>query len=370
MIRFAHATSVIVLASLLVAAASGSDPVASPGQRPSASPTAPRRSIEIEVGVSGRVSSLKMQSWSERLAGLKVDHIRIRQALPDDKISISEQEIGRASMVRVFGMLDDRGRLNVPGHTFSEQDSQGLAQWIDDLRRYGPKGSPVGKPAWGLSDDQLAALRKSLSVPATASEGETLAQLMERFAAETHLEVAFEAGAPEPREVPDHATAIPSDAKGLSWGTWMAFVLAERDLALEPERTPGDTVRLRIAPADVIVDPLPLGAPPPVRNVKLVPKLFEFITFEISNVPLSTVLAEVETRLGVPILVDRPALRYAGIDPDQLLVSLPPKRGTWLTNLRKVMFQGKLSSELRVDEAGTPFLWVTTLKTPVRRSPP
>ena len=44
------------------------------------------------------------------------------------------------------------------------------------------------------------------------------------------------------------------------------------------------------------------------------------------------------------------------------MVSFPQSRTTYSIALRKMLFKAGLKFEVRVDEAGKPFLWVTTLK--------
>ena len=67
-------------------------------------------------------------------------------------------------------------------------------------------------------------------------------------------------------------------------------------------------------------------------------------------------------RLKVPLLLDHNALARYGIEPDKVNVSVPRGKTTHSLILQKILFQARLKSELRVDEAGTPFLWITSLK--------
>jgi hypothetical protein len=64
----------------------------------------------------------------------------------------------------------------------------------------------------------------------------------------------------------------------------------------------------------------------------------------------------------VPVLVDHNALARHGVDPSKVTVSHPPSRTTYSQVLPKILFQARLKSEVRVDEAGKPFLWVSTIK--------
>ena len=107
MIRWTHAAVAFLAVGTPTFSLLASDSSLAPRLKSSAEKTEPRRRIEIEIGTLGRVSALKMQRWSQRLASLKVKNIRIRQALPDDEISISEQGEGGRSTVRVFGRSEE-----------------------------------------------------------------------------------------------------------------------------------------------------------------------------------------------------------------------------------------------------------------------
>ena len=66
--------------------------------------------------------------------------------------------------------------------------------------------------------------------------------------------------------------------------------------------------------------------------------------------------------LKVLVLLDHNAMALHGIDPAKTNVSHPQKKTNYSIALRKILFQARLKFELRIDEAGKPILWVTTLK--------
>ena len=75
-------------------------------------------------------------------------------------------------------------------------------------------------------------------------------------------------------------------------------------------------------------------------------------------------LAAIQQRVNLPFLLDHNSLARQNIDATQAIVSFP-NRST-LHSYRKILdsilFKAKLKSELRVDEAGKPFLWITTAR--------
>ena len=62
--------------------------------------------------------------------------------------------------------------------------------------------------------------------------------------------------------------------------------------------------------------------------------------------------------IGLPLLWDHNGMARQSIDPDEVRVSFPSATTTFKRVLARVLSQAKLKSEVRVDEAGQPFLWI------------
>ena len=77
---------------------------------------------------------------------------------------------------------------------------------------------------------------------------------------------------------------------------------------------------------------------------------------------VARVLEAVSKRLKVPLLLDHNALARHGVDVEKSLANAPQARTTYSNLLRKVLSQAKLKYEVRVDEADSPFLWITTMQ--------
>ena len=61
-------------------------------------------------------------------------------------------------------------------------------------------------------------------------------------------------------------------------------------------------------------------------------------------------------------VLERSGLERSDIDAGKSKVSHPNKRTTYSQALRKLLYQAHLKFEVRYDDAGKPFLWVTTLR--------
>ena len=88
-------------------------------------------------------------------------------------------------------------------------------------------------------------------------------------------------------------------------------------------------------------------------------EMFKFLTFEISGYTLAQALDVLSPRLGVPLKFDDLILQRRDIHPDKIQVKLPRKKTYLKRAVDRILGQARLSGELRVDEAGKPFYWIT-----------
>ena len=90
--------------------------------------------------------------------------------------------------------------------------------------------------------------------------------------------------------------------------------------------------------------------------------MYEFHNVNVSGVTATKLLEVVGKQINAPVLYDHNALARHGIEPDKATVSHPQQRTTYSVALRKMLGKVGLKFEVRVDEAGKPFLWVSTVK--------
>ena len=92
--------------------------------------------------------------------------------------------------------------------------------------------------------------------------------------------------------------------------------------------------------------------------------MYEFHNVNVSGVTAAKLLEVVGKQVNAPVLYDHNVLARYGIEPEKATVSHPQERTTYSVALRKMLakVEGRLKFEVRVDEAGKPFLWVSTIK--------
>jgi hypothetical protein len=106
----------------------------------------------------------------------------------------------------------------------------------------------------------------------------------------------------------------------------------------------------------------PIGWKPEMPVPKLLPAMYEFRNVNIVGVPISQVLSAISQRMKITVLMDHNALTRWGIEPEKAIVKLPVGKSTYALVMQRALFQAKLKYEVRQDEAGTPFFWVTSVK--------
>src|SRR5262249_1411987 len=131
-------------------------------------------------------------------------------------------------------------------------------------------------------------------------------------------------------------------------------------------RLPDGTVELSVTAADEAGGVWPVGWPPVKSPSETTPTLFDFKFIDLDEEPLDGVLEAASGVIGIPILIDRPALQSRGIERAEVKISHPRKRTTWITALKSFTYKAKAKFEVLIDEAGRPFLWVVPLGVPER----
>ena len=119
--------------------------------------------------------------------------------------------------------------------------------------------------------------------------------------------------------------------------------------------------QFQIAMSDEVEEHWPVGWPVETPPIDAAPALFEKLDdVAINQFALKDALDAIQGRVEIPFLYDQNSLARAGIDLNELKVTLVRKRMMYYTVIRKLVSQNKpsLSLELRKDENDKPFLWI------------
>lgn len=321
-----------------------------------------RTSIEVIV-LSQRGAGLQAQQWSRVFQKLGVS-LRVRKGRLNDTIGVTQQIVGTFRRVTLTGQLTARGTLDFAERSFSRRDSGNLKKWIDELKKFGAQGSPEGKALWGLKKKQFERVFNTLKKPLKNDvKGKKLKEAIAAMNFPREFKPKF---SPQTNRMlnslaPDRLV-IGREFRDLSNGTSLAILLKKRGLGFYPLRHAEGSVEIVIEPLVKSKKFWPIGwelSRFKMSRQKTAPKLFELIPVSLEDVPFQGTLDAVEKKIEIPIFVDRYAISLAEIDLENASVSYQKSRTTWNLLIKAISSKHKLTSRLKVDEAGKPFVWIT-----------
>jgi hypothetical protein len=327
--------------------------------------------IELELATERGVQITAPREWLQLFTSIGIDNVRIRGARAGDQPSVENRGSAERPRFHVVGILTSRHQLQLPGGTFSRGDRAKLMDYFERLTADGAESLTAPRGRFGLTEKEMAAVLADLAQPIEfQTKGLPVREVMERVQATFNAKIALDRESDRVLRDP-----IPSrdELKGLTAGTGMAIILRSHGLALRPEKQRGEPVAYRLEPigAQAIDDETlgkaeaadsqrwPIGWEPQQTPGELAPSLFEYRNAEVSGFTLEETLAAIGQRVKIPIYIDHAALAAHKIEPAKIQVRLARTRTIYKRVIDRVLAQAKLGSQIRVDEAGTPFLWIT-----------
>jgi hypothetical protein len=318
--------------------------------------------VQLElVGDAQQGAVMAFQEWLQVLRGAGIQNVRLRAATDGDKLGIEVRGSEQNRLYMVTGLLSGRDEIVIPGGgRYRRSDAKRLAAWLDDLAERGPPDRREPPAAFGLTAKQFDEVRKDLArLVGFSTRDMTRAEVVEKIGRRLRLPLVVDG------PLADGQEKIEEELSGLSCGTALACILRPSGFSMVPRPAsghPGGGVNYTVAKARLDQEVWPIGWPPEKPQGEVLPALFEMRNVNVQNVPASRVMQAIGGQLQVPILLDHNALARHGVDPAKTNVSIPQQRTSYSLALRKLLFQARLKFEVRVDEAGTPFLWVSTVK--------
>ncbi len=316
--------------------------------------------VELELVTEPGFPPASSHRWMHVLQDLRLGHLQIRSAHPGDRPEIRQRGEGASASYRVIGVLTAGNTLRLPGGEFRLSELSGLRDWLEKLQRGGEQRLRETEAAFGLTPTQLVGVHEALCVPVNFStQGQRTFDVLNRIAAS--LSLSFLADGPTRAVLRDEEPVL-DELQGLTAGTAVAAILRPLGLVLVPQEQPDGEIRLAILPVQQASESWPIGWPSDRSPRETLPDLFSFLNVEIADTPLSEALEAIGARLPAPFLYDHNSLARQRIVPAEIPVSLPEGRTYYQRILTRLLSQAKLTSELRVDDAGSPFLWISPLR--------
>jgi hypothetical protein len=145
----------------------------------------------------------------------------------------------------------------------------------------------------------------------------------------------------------------------VSLGTALAQLLGSVGLAFEPKWTAAGELELWIRPLAKLRKPWPVGWPLKDFPSNAVPRLFDRVTIPVQRVSLVQLATSVAQHAQVPVLFD-PSVFHAHRSPEEVELDVGAERPRALAvAVKEALDKAGLKFEVRVDEAGQPFLLIT-----------
>jgi hypothetical protein len=315
--------------------------------------------VQLELVGDARSTALTFQDWAQALGSAGIKNFRLRAGQETDKVGIEVQGTAEHPLYIVTGQVLSRDQLQLPGARFKRSEVKRLAQWLDDLAQYGPPDKRPKKVAFGLTAEQLDRVKKDLAAPVGFStKGLSRRDAVEKIARKLSLSLKFEDGTV--RSLADDK--VQDELSKLSCGTALAYLLRPAGYCFAPQAAGGQIEYVVFKARGNLREIWPVGRPPEKTLPEILPGLFEFRHINVQNVSAATALEAIGKRLQTPVLYDHAALAKHAIDPAKAIVNLPGMRTNYSLALGRMLFPAGLKFEVRLDEAGAPFLWIFTVK--------
>lgn len=318
-----------------------------------------KRMIHIEVSATARAAVETQQNWMAVLAEAGADRVRSRTSQSAGTIEVRETETSLGVLVNLSGVIDGN-QLKLPGQSFQLRDVDRLRDYVQKLRDDGANVALADKKAFGLTSQQLVNLNQALSFPVEIETRNRPAEDVLDFA-RRKLSYEFELDATTKLAF-KRLEPFPDELQGVSLGTALAAAIRPLGLVLSPARQQGAPITLRIVDSRSVEEHWPIGWPAPQNPIETVPRLFEKNVLEIREFPLDQVLAAVQAKADIPMLFDYNSLARAAIELSATNVTFVNENSSYGFALRQMLNQTRprTAYEIRVDESGKPFLWIST----------
>jgi hypothetical protein len=322
-----------------------------------ASAQSARSRVQLEVVFEpGLATNAAAQKWTKVFGDLGLPGVRFRALQNGDQMGIKPQGTGDAAIYQVTALLNNRGALVTSAGQFTLSDSAKLKKWLDDMQAGG--GQPGVPTFLGLSPKQFDDLKRQLSAPVGFStKGMRPEKAIEQIRATLKLPLTVDPVIGQALAADD---PVRDEFQDLSLGTSLAALARPAGGVLLPQ-TSRSAIGLALTAPPASGDAWPIGWPPEMKDEsKIVPKLFDFTPVDIDGVPASRALDAIATYIKAPLLFDYNSMVKDRVDLKKS-VKVAAGQSYYRRILDRVLFQVGLKADVRLDDSGLPFLWITAL---------
>ena len=324
-------------------------------------------SVELEI-LTDDGNGIRAQEWRLALESLEIS-LAFRRGEVGEELETTEKNYGKFRRVTAIGRMDRAGKLTFADQVFQPGDRNRIKSWVEDLQKYGAQGSPLGKPLWGLNEEQFSAVYASLlEVTTNDLRDMPLEKAIRNLPLPFEYPLEWSPAARKRLSEAEGKDVVRQSTLGFTTATALAVILNDAGLGFRPVRTPAGSMELLIDVPGKSEDVWPVGWPLKLSRQKAAPKLFVLNQIFLDDKTLLDVLGMASQSAEIPVLFNYAELDHITDDWAGIPILYRPRQATWHTVVRDVLNKGKLTFDLYQDEAGRVFLYVTTIKS--KREPP
>ena len=311
--------------------------------------------VELNVVAGPRAPFDGIQKWA-----LELGKLRSVQVRAGGRTSATRPEIKRSGQtITITGIVDAGNRLALPGKSFTIRQRAEIQRWIDSQKN-AKSGTASGNDRFGLTSEDLKLAHNRLKATYdTSTKDKPISDVVKSAARASGMSIRFSGNARSRIA----SAKVQTEWKGFTAGTVIAAALRPLELVMVP-RAAGGELELVIASDKAVEEGWPVGWKSKLKRSELVPKYFDAAPIEIQNTPIADVAKAIGARLATPMQYDRALFALVELDPAKKKVSLKDDRATYYNVVRKTMFKAGIKEEIRVDERGKPFFWLSPRKLP------
>jgi hypothetical protein len=314
--------------------------------------------IILEIYSDARAPVGTQQEWIQMLQDVGADRVTSKTGKPGTP-TVEETQTSGAVLIKVTGFVMG-GQLKLPGGSFSIRDAAAIRDLLKRLRDDGAKVALAEKKAFGMTSEQLVELHQQLAETVDFSTaGKRAGDVVAKLIAKSGLRFTLDDSA---RVAINGNETVAEELEGISVGTALATVVRPLGLVVQPQREQGKSVEVHLVDSrSVKGEHWPIGWPISQAPLTVEPKLFERLDIEIRGFSMKAALDAVEKRAGVPFFYDHNTMAREGIELSETKATVVQKKVSLMVVISKLLRQTKprMSEELRIDENGKPFLWIT-----------
>ena len=314
--------------------------------------------VVLEISSNSSAGLGAQQRWMKMLQKVGADRVSSK-TLPQGAAGVEESELGGTRVIKVRGFLED-GKLVLPSGSYRLSDSTKIRDLLQKFRDDGTDTTLAEKHDFGLTREQLIDLATQFAKPiAEPTKGKPFLATVDAIASQTGVPFVRDSNARAALASQENVT---QEFQGMASGTALAAMMKPLGLVLEPSRQQGEQVKVHLKRAQDSKQSWPVGRDPENAPVMAEPKLFAKMPIGIKNFPLDKVMEAVQKKAGIPFVYDEQVIAAEGIDVAKTKVSISNKNGILMVMIGKLLRQTapkRLSQEIRIDDAGQTFLWIT-----------